>query len=1360
MTNTIFIKRHLTVDGQVIHQDEMKLSGCVVILAEPGAGKTKLLEKIAESLNTVRIRANVFRNRQNVPDGEVLILDGLDEVAKIDYSAIDSIFAKASDLNPSLVVFACRASEWVAPRYQGLIKDYFGVEPTTYHLVAFNEAEQRAFFQSIAPDYSFDAFYTQASSVDLSPLFGNPLFLRLFALAYVDSPHAFESKKRVFEDAVIKLVKEHAEELPSISRPNIEFLTNCAEEIFAKLLLSGSEGFSSEESHADLKFPFLYDLISKVERSQLKYLMDTGLFKLADSPSLHEPIHRIVAEYCAASYLAKRINNNQDLFSLKRCLAIIAPNGVVRHELRGLMGWLAALGNKNTQELVIGLDPYAVIANGDPAQLHSSSKIALINALSDLVETDPYFRASDQWRSFSAKGFFTPEVVGATNSILAMPSNKNHLRSLILELLKSSDQAHLFKTTLNDLLISTEEIEHLRKLALSCLINIESEDLSGTFDNLVGLGDSSSLELASVIIKERGVTYVGRVATSSFLKTLSTLYPHARKPLENVIGKRHFIKVLIGVFSEEDTQWFLDQLSSQLVCTCLAKREYDCKCRVGLSKIIGVLLDRYLSVKSDWFDPDRLWQWMRNLLFTHTNTPFQSKSVEVLQNTKELRQAIHILALGSLSDLGDMQRVSSHFNSWLGHAGLLFRENDIENIICFAYQHDNLKLWMEYFQHHTIFATQRGANELRALMRQQAHNNPKFMAKWALVCRYERIRNKKTKVDNYRLYGKHKARNDRRKKQAVDDFTANNELIRSGGHRGWINYLAGYYLYPDQKSHDFDVVPDDEFIEVSLCNSIHFLEQDLPSLQKLVELRVNNQEMRVEFVMCAVAVCIYRKYGTLGNLNHASLVVLKVVLDRYCSNLGDEYNAIDDEVSRCLFLDESDREAFLKNYFESQLAASREYVDVDWLNARSEFNQFKRTLPFEWLNRFPNMSFQALETLFAYCASDFDDRDKLVQLIEARCDQFKDFQYCPPTEAQFLQRTFWFVRCFYFADKECPSFIWESLVADPRNLFLFETYSGRWFRDESEGWPKLSASKLFKILDAFCDHWSEVDLPGSFGGESPEGERAYRFLSGLVNKIGGDTPEHSLPILNQLIDDQRFSSFRNDALHFKAKLLKNLALRDFVAPSPKQITQFLDNLSIASVEDLRQLILEKLDDLQKHLHHSEADPLNAYYNYDKKTLECKRVDENEARDRIIEFLQPRCSGFDVITDKEQYMVNSNRCDITAKVSIGGQQKLLVIEVKGQWHSELFSAAYEQLYKRYAMHPNAAEQGIYLVLWFGVDEVAAGNLNHFESVQQLQEKVVADIPTELKGRIDVFVLDLSRPNGAVKPVRKRRAARKK
>lgn len=1356
MTNAAYIKRHLTLDGQVVFQDEIKRSGCVVVLAEPGAGKTELLKNLAESFNTDRTRANVFRTRPDVSRCEVLILDGLDEVAKIDLSAIDLIFAKASNMSPSLVVFACRASEWEAPRYKGLIKDYFGVEPTIYHLVAFSEAEQRSYFQGIAHDQSFDVFNVQASSLDLTPLFGNPLFLKLFTLAYMDNPHGFESKKNVFEGAILNLAKEHNLELPGNVRPSSAVLVNYGEEIFAKLLLSGSEGFSSQESHADQKFPFLFDLISKADGAQLRYLMDTGLFKLADNPSLHEPVHRIVAEYCAASYLAKRIRDNQDPLSLKRCLAIIAPNSTVRYELRGLIGWLAALGDKNTQELIIALDPYAVIANGDPAQLHSSSKVILIKALSDLAKKDPYFRANDKWRSFSAKGFFTQEVVDATINILTVPDNKNHLRALILELLENSDQIHLFKAALIELLVNVAESEHIRKLAINCLINIASEDLSSTFDTLVGLGDSSSLELASVIIERRGVEYIGRLATSSFLKILSSLYPDVHQQLENVIGKRYFIKVLIDSFSENDTQWFLDELSSQMKCRCLAKHDYDCTCRLGLSKVAGLLLDRYFEMKIDQFDPGHLWQWMRNLIFQHSIASSQSKSVEVLQNNDKLRQSIQLLALTSTNDTDDLWALQIKLNGHMGHSGLSLREGDIKSLVQSAYADGNFNIWGCYFQHHLLYSKERCANELRALMRQHAHDKPEFMVKWAGARKHEKDGVKKAKADNYRYHRKYKAINDRRKKKNSDDFNANKELIKNGMHWGWVEYLSGYYLYHDKNKNDFEIVPDDELIETSLCNSINFIESDLPSLQKLAELRINNQEMRVERILCAAAVCTYRKWGALTNLSQAALVVLKVALNRYSANLDDEYNVIDDEVSRCLFLEENDRETFVRNYFEPQLASlDAKHISIEWLNTRLEFNQFKKTLPFEWLNRYSSMPLHSMETLFAYCVSDFDDRNELTQLITARCEERRGFQYGPPTEEWLLQRTFWFVRYFYFIETECPAYIWAYLISDPKNLFLFETYSGRWSRDESEGWPPLSANKLYQLLDAFTPHWPEIDLPSSHGTESPRNERAYRFLSNLVSKIANDIPEKSLPVLNQLINESKLSSFRQDALHLRAGINRKLALRDFVVSSASKIIEFFDDYQVASVEDLRAMLLEKLEELQKYIQSAETDPLDVYYPAGK------RVDENTARNRIVEFLQPRFSGLDVISGVEQHMAAGNRCDITATISLNGKQHLLVVELKGQWNKELYTAATEQLHKRYSSHPNAAEQGIYLVLWFGSDEKVADRVAHgIETPQQLKGKILEELPAELRGKIDVFVLNLSRPNSVLKPVKKRKPTTKK
>ena len=77
---------------------------------------------------------------------------------------------------------------------------------------------------------------------------------------------------------------------------------------------------------------------------------------------------------------------------------------------------------------------------------------------------------------------------------------------------------------------------------------------------------------------------------------------------------------------------------------------------------------------------------------------------------------------------------------------------------------------------------------------------------------------------------------------------------------------------------------------------------------------------------------------------------------------------------------------------------------------------------------------------------------------------------------------------------------------------------------------------------------------------------------------------------------------------------------------------------------------------------------------------------------------------------ERHMSGGNRCDITASATIGGANRLLVIEVKGQWNRELYTAASAQLDQRYAIHPDAARQGVYLVLWYGNGEKVAGLCN--------------------------------------------------
>jgi len=206
----------------------------------------------------------------------------------------------------------------------------------------------------------------------------------------------------------------------------------------------------------------------------------------------------------------------------------------------------------------------------------------------------------------------------------------------------------------------------------------------------------------------------------------------------------------------------------------------------------------------------------------------------------------------------------------------------------------------------------------------------------------------------------------------------------------------------------------------------------------------------------------------------------------------------------------------------------------------------------------------------------------------------------------------------------------------------------------------------------------------------------------------------------------------------KASSLRKQALREFLTPQPDEVVSLLDKGGIATVEDLRALLMEELSALQAWLRGTETDPLAMFWIGDK------HVDENTARNRIVEHLQGRMEHMNTSVVIEHHMAQGNRCDFTATKMIGGHRRLLVCEVKGQWHSELYTAASAQLDERYAIHPDAAGQGVFLALWVGPDEKVAGRKKHnFKSPQQLRDAILEAMPLDLHGFIDVFVLDLSR-----------------
>lgn len=396
------------------------------------------------------------------------------------------------------------------------------------------------------------------------------------------------------------------------------------------------------------------------------------------------------------------------------------------------------------------------------------------------------------------------------------------------------------------------------------------------------------------------------------------------------------------------------------------------------------------------------------------------------------------------------------------------------------------------------------------------------------------------------------------------------------------------------------------------------------------------------------------------------------------------------------------------------------------------------------------MPLSAQEELFEIAAQHCN-RKQLNELIAFRCSSLMFFW--PPqtnTEKLIAKRKFWFVRALYFLEHPQTPY-WGWLKADRNTVLMLHERSGRMNRSDHPNWPNLTARKIADILDAFIGTWSKVPLPSSWGTGSPDEEKAYRFLSELIWSISSDEPDTALSVLDRLIADQRYVDMHKELKSIRAGQVRKKALRDFEPPSPQDIVELLDDDKVITVGGLRQLVIQELQDLQHSIDGGEFNSGSMFYNevkeVDKKTNKTvkrlKRKGENESTERIAERLNLRLEPQGFVITPEHQLKSAKRSDFTVAKMIAGKRRLLVTEVKGQWNNELYTAAAAQLHERYSIHPDAEQQGVYLVLWFGPDEKIAGLKNSkIKSAQALKESVEAQMPTELSTLVDVFVLDIS------------------
>jgi hypothetical protein len=262
-------------------------------------------------------------------------------------------------------------------------------------------------------------------------------------------------------------------------------------------------------------------------------------------------------------------------------------------------------------------------------------------------------------------------------------------------------------------------------------------------------------------------------------------------------------------------------------------------------------------------------------------------------------------------------------------------------------------------------------------------------------------------------------------------------------------------------------------------------------------------------------------------------------------------------------------------------------------------------------------------------------------------------------------------------------------------------------------------------------------LGGSSGDTNPWDASA--FLTSLIQRLGNDPSADSLAVLEKL----RTAPSDGYAETIRAVAAEQARIRVEATYSPPTLDELAAVVADAppiAASDLQAVMIEELTVVQAMIKSDDAESWRGFFTETGVPLK-----EERCRDHLLGLLRQGSDGITLVP--EAHLAGDKEADIACEVG-----KLRIpIEVKGQWHQELWRGADAQLYALYAKDWRADGRGIYLVLWFGDCSESNKRLKlpgtgmaAPQSPGQLKEMLEEGSKASRDGGVVVFVLDLERP----------------